>query len=128
MGSPLTHHPTAPIHIHAVLYSTSDLSLEPVIQPQPSVSSLAAHTSDSLIVVHPKGHNVTVPRDLYKPHSTEGGRVAGPGETRKYSCAALAGGDWVDDAQVLRTGRITGPIGCAVNAPSNTGPFLCSFR
>ena len=42
--------------------------------------------------------------------------------------SALAGGDWVDDADVLRTGGTAGAIGCAVKAPSTLGTFLHSFR
>ena len=36
--------------------------------------------------------------------------------------SALAGGDCIDDAAVLRTGGTTGAIGCAVKAPSTLGP------
>ena len=32
--------------------------------------------------------------------------------------SALAGGDCIDDADVLRTGRTAGAIGCVVKAPS----------
>ena len=42
--------------------------------------------------------------------------------------AALAGGDCIDDADVLRTGRTAGAIGCVVKAPSTLGTFLRSFR
>ena len=42
--------------------------------------------------------------------------------------AGLAGGDCIDDADVLRTGGTTGAIGCAVKAPSTLGTFLRSFR
>ena len=42
--------------------------------------------------------------------------------------SALAGGDCTDDADVLRTGRTAGAIGCVVNAPSTLGTFLRSFR
>ena len=42
--------------------------------------------------------------------------------------SALAGGDFIDDADVLRTGGTTGAIGCAVKAPSTLGTFLRSFR
>ena len=36
--------------------------------------------------------------------------------------SALAGGDCIDDADVLRTGGTTGAIGCVVKAPSTLGP------
>ena len=42
--------------------------------------------------------------------------------------SALAGGDFIDDADVLRTGGIAGAIGCIVKAPSTLGTFLRSFR
>ncbi len=42
--------------------------------------------------------------------------------------SALAGGDCIDDADVLRTGGTTDAIGCAVKAPSTLGTFLRSFR
>ena len=42
--------------------------------------------------------------------------------------SALAGGDCIDDADVLRTGRTAGVIGCVVKAPSTLGTFLRSFR
>ena len=35
--------------------------------------------------------------------------------------SALAGGDCIDDADVLRTGRTAGAIGCVVKAPSHPG-------
>ena len=38
--------------------------------------------------------------------------------------SALAGGDCIDDADVLRTGRTAGAIGCVVKAPSTLGTFL----
>ena len=42
--------------------------------------------------------------------------------------SALAGGDCIDDADVLRTGRTAGALGCVVKAPSTLGIFLRSFR
>ena len=42
--------------------------------------------------------------------------------------AALAGGDCIDDADVLRTGGTASAIGCVVKAPSTLGTFLRSFR
>ena len=42
--------------------------------------------------------------------------------------SALAGGDCIDDADVLRTGRTAGAIGCVVKAPATLGTFLRSFR
>ena len=40
---------------------------------------------------------------------------------------ALAGGDCIDDADVLRTGGTAGALGCVVKAPSTLGTFLRSF-
>ena len=42
--------------------------------------------------------------------------------------SALAGGDCIDDADVLRSGRTDGAIGSVVKAPSTLGTFLRSFR
>ena len=42
--------------------------------------------------------------------------------------SAVAGGDCIDDADVLRTGRTAGALGCVVKAPSTLGTFLRSFR
>ena len=42
--------------------------------------------------------------------------------------SALAGGDCIDDADVLRTGRTACALGCVVKAPSTLGAFLRSFR
>ena len=42
--------------------------------------------------------------------------------------SALAGGDCIDDADVLRTGGTAGAIGCVVKVPSTLGTFLRSFR
>ena len=41
--------------------------------------------------------------------------------------SALAGGDCIDDADVLRTGGTAGAIGCVVKAPSTLGSFLRSW-
>ena len=38
--------------------------------------------------------------------------------------SALAGGDCIDDADVLRTGGTAGAIGCVVKVPSTLGTFL----
>ena len=54
---------------------------------------------------------------------------ANPGDKLMTLVAsALAGGDCIDDADVLRTARTAGAIGCVVKAPSNLGTFLRSFR
>ena len=42
--------------------------------------------------------------------------------------SALAGGDCIDDADVLRPGGTAGAIGCVIKAPSTLGTFLRSFR
>ena len=42
--------------------------------------------------------------------------------------SALAGGDCIDDADVLRTGGTAGTLGGTVKAPSTLGTFLRSFR
>ena len=42
--------------------------------------------------------------------------------------SALAGGDCIDDADVLRTGGTACTLGSVVKAPSILGAFLRSFR
>ena len=42
--------------------------------------------------------------------------------------SALAGGDCIDDADVLRAGETERVLGCKVKAPSTSGTFLRSFR
>ncbi len=42
--------------------------------------------------------------------------------------SALAGGDCIDDADMLRAGRTARVLGCTVKAPSTLGSFLRSFR
>ena len=42
--------------------------------------------------------------------------------------SALAGGDCIDDADVLRTGGTACALGGTVKAPSTLGAFLRSFR
>ena len=42
--------------------------------------------------------------------------------------SALAGGDCIDDADVLRTGGTASALGCVVKAPSTLGTFRRSFR
>ena len=42
--------------------------------------------------------------------------------------SALAGGDCIDDADVLRAGGVGRVLGCVVKAPSTLGTFLRSFR
>ena len=42
--------------------------------------------------------------------------------------SALAGGDCIDDADALRTGRTANVISSVVKAPSTLGTFLRSFR
>ena len=54
---------------------------------------------------------------------------ANPGDKMLTLVAsALAGGDCIDDTDVLRTGRTAGALGCVVKAPSTLGTFLRSFR
>ena len=42
--------------------------------------------------------------------------------------SALAGGDYIDDADVLRAGDTEQVLGCVVKVPSTLGTFLRSFR
>ena len=70
-------------------------------------------------------------RELVDHHLDLGGapgRANTGGKMLTLVASALAGGDCIDDADVLRTGGTTGAIGCAVKAPSTLGTFLRSFR
>ena len=49
-------------------------------------------------------------------------------KTLTLVASALAGGDCIDDADVLSTGRAANIIGCVVKAPSTLGTILRSFR
>ena len=54
---------------------------------------------------------------------------ANPGDKISTLVAsALAGGDCIDDADALRTGRTASALGCVVKAPSTLRAFLRSFR
>ena len=54
---------------------------------------------------------------------------ANPGDKMMTLVAsALAGGDCIDDADVLRTGGTARALGGPVKAPSTLGTFLRSFR
>ena len=56
------------------------------------------------------------------------GRAHPGDEVMTLVASALAGGDCIDDADVLRAGGTAGAIGCTVKAPSTLGTFLRSFR
>ena len=69
--------------------------------------------------------------ELVNKHVDLGGAPgrANPGDKLVTLVAsALAGGDCIDDANVLRTGRTALVLGCVVKAPSTLGTFLRSFR
>ena len=54
---------------------------------------------------------------------------ANPGDkVMTLVASALAGGDCIDDADVLRTGSSAQVLGRVVKAPSTLGTFLRSFR
>ena len=56
------------------------------------------------------------------------GRANTGDKVMTLAASALAGGDCIDDADVLRTGGTAGAIGCVLKAPSTLGTFLRSFR
>lgn len=56
------------------------------------------------------------------------GRANGGDKMLTLVASALAGGDCIDDADVLRTGGTACAIGCVVKAPTTLGTFLRSFR
>ena len=70
-------------------------------------------------------------RELAGKHADLGDAPGGANTGDKIMtlvASALAGGDCIDDAGVLRTGGTASAIGCVVNAPSTLGTFLRSFR
>ena len=56
------------------------------------------------------------------------GRANAGDKMLTLAASALAGGDCIDDADVLRTGRSAQVLGCVVKAPSTLRTFLRSFR
>ena len=56
------------------------------------------------------------------------GRANAGDKVMTLVASALAGGDCIADADVLRTGGTASAIGCVVKAPSTLGTFLRSFR
>ena len=56
------------------------------------------------------------------------GRANTGGKLLTLVASALAGGDCIDDADVLRTGGTACALGGTVKAPSTLGTFLRSFR
>ena len=70
-------------------------------------------------------------RDLVDRHVDLGrapGRANAGDKMLTLVASALAGGDCIDDADVLRTGGTAQTLGCVVKAPSTLGTFLRSFR
>ena len=72
-------------------------------------------------------------RQIVDSHSDLGdapGRANTGDQTLTLVASAMAGGDCIDDADVLRTGGTTGAIGAAVKAPSTLGPssYCGGFR
>ena len=70
-------------------------------------------------------------RELVDNHvdlGTAPGRANTGDKMMTLVASALAGGDCIDDADVLRTGGTADAIGCVVKAPSTLGTFLRSFR
>ena len=56
------------------------------------------------------------------------GRANTGGKLMTLVASSLAGGDCIDDADVLRAGGTARVLGCVVKAPSTLGTFLRSFR
>ena len=56
------------------------------------------------------------------------GRANTGDKTLTLVASALAGGDCIDDADVLRTGGTARTLGGTIKAPSTLGTFLRSFR
>ena len=56
------------------------------------------------------------------------GRANGGDKLLTLAASALAGGDCIDDADVLRAGGTEQVLGCTVKAPSTLGTFPRGFR
>ena len=72
-----------------------------------------------------------LPHELVDRHLDLGrapGRANTGDKVMTLVASALAGGDCIDDADVLRTGGTAGALGCVVKAPSTLGTFLRSYR
>ena len=70
-------------------------------------------------------------RELVDNHVDLGdapGRANAGDKIMTLVASALAGGDCIDDADVLRAGGTARVLGCVVKAPSTQGTFLRSFR
>ena len=82
-----------------------------------------------LILLATPGRHLGLPQlvDRYLDLGDAPGRAHPGDKVLTLVASALAGGDCIDDADVLRTGRTAGAIGCTVNAPSTLGTFLRSF-
>ena len=72
------------------------------------------------------GRPQLVDRHLDLGHAT--GRANTGDKLMTLVASALAGGDCIDDADVLRTGGTASTLGGTVKAPSTLGTFLRSFR
>lgn len=74
------------------------------------------------------GDNLDVLRRHVKPESTDDAGRGNPGvKALSLMFSALAGGDSIDDAGLLRAGSTQGVLGLEVRAPSTLGTFLRSF-
>ena len=66
--------------------------------------------------------------DHYVDPGDAPGRTNAGDKVLTLVASALAGGDCIDDADVLRAGETQQVLGCVVKAPSTLGTFLRSFR
>ena len=66
--------------------------------------------------------------DRYLDLGNAPGRANTGDKLMSLVASALAGGDCIDDADVLRSGGTAKVLGCVVKAPSTLGTFLRSFR
>ena len=126
---------TLPIHHHSP-------SLHPAFQPDSSLAELIIKTRLPCLRRSPLVANAglilpsTLARrlglsQLVDRHLDLGdapGRANTGDKMMTLVASALAGGDCIDDADVLRTGGTARAIGCVVKAPSTLGTFLRSFR
>ena len=81
-----------------------------------------------LILPATLGRHLGLPQLVDRHLGRAPGRANTGDKVMTLVASALAGGDCIDDADVLRTGGTASAIGCVVKAPSTLGTFLRSFR
>ena len=101
--------------------------------PRPHPNRLRRPPPGGQCRADPSGHPRPAPWPApTPPEAPRPRRRAGPGEHRRQDddlvASALAGGDCIDDADVMRASGTARVLGFTAKAPSTLGTFLRSFR